>query len=379
MATPLKKIAHKIKKIPHERLYELLIAACALIVLAIAVSFITPYSQESKYELAEGDIPQTTIYRARVVAFYGDTLSVAMLDGAARGTNVMVPFQPDIVNDTPAPGSLILVSSSQYNEGLLFYDRYRIPLVIMIVGIFVAVVLLVGRRKGLMSIAGLGAGIVVIGWGIVPLILAGHNALFVSIAGAYVIAIISIIIAHGLKRRTFISLACILAVLVLVTILAIVATSLMGLTGIVDEGSYYLQRDNTAIDLSGVLVGGIVIAALGALDDIVTTQVAAVDEIKKARPQVTLNELYTRAASIGGEHIASLVNTLVLVYVGAALPLILLLVASSSDLFQVFNSEFIVTEIVRSMIVSIGLVLAVPISTFLAAYIVSRNPTISKK
>ena len=92
MATPIKKIAHPVKKIPHERLYELLIAAITLIVLAIGVSFITPYSQQSQYELAEEDTSQTTIYRARVVAFYGDTLSVAMLDGAARGTTVMVPL-----------------------------------------------------------------------------------------------------------------------------------------------------------------------------------------------------------------------------------------------------------------------------------------------
>lgn len=364
-----------INKIPRKFIYEILLVASGLFFLGLVVSFISPYSSEEKYTFINSGDSTTNTLRATVESYSDNLLKVRLNDSPSKGVSVNVPFNDSIDKRGIQPGASILVVKSRVTNSLSFYDLYRLPTLVCIVAIFVAVVLLVGRRKGLMSLAGLGASIVVIGWIIIPLVIAGYNSLFVTVLGAYIVAIASILIAHGFKKRTFISLLCVLIVLILVTVGSQLAVFILGLTGVVDEASYYLHIDQPKIDLSGILVGGIVIAALGALDDIVTTQVATVDELKKVDKTLNVRDLYHKASSVGGEHIAALVNTLALVYVGAALPLIVSFTVSTQSLFFLLNSEFAATEITRTVIVSIGLVISVPISTFLAAVLLNRPRT----
>ena len=362
------------KKIPKKYSYEVLVAAGFLTVIAILVSVISPATLQKNFILADSNSANTSlVYGAKVVSVSQDIIEVTLEDGPNKGGAIFVPLTITNGKNIPKPQSTILVTNNIQTGGLAFYDLYRIPLLVVIVTVFVLVVLLIGRRKGARSLIGLGASVIVIGWVIVPLVIAGYNSLLVSVLGAYLIAIVSILIAHGFKRRTFISLFCILVVLILVTIGSQLAVAILGLTGVTDEVSYYLQEDFPKLDLGGILVGGIVIAALGALDDIVTTQIATVDELKKANKTLGIKELYKRASSVGSEHIAALVNTLALVYVGAALPLIVAYSISSPELFSLFNSEFIVTEILRTVIVSIGLVLAVPISTYISAILLTKH------
>jgi uncharacterized membrane protein len=148
------------------------------------------------------------------------------------------------------------------------------------------------------------------------------------------------------------------------------------LTGGGTEEAFYLQIGVlSTLNLRGLLLGGIIIGALGVLDDITTAQTAAVDEISKANPSLRFEELVKRGHSIGREHITSLVNTLALAYVGASLPLLLIFSAAHSEpLWVLLNREYIIEELVRTLIGSITLILGVPISTLLAALFLRADP-----
>lgn len=359
---------NRIRTIPKRFLKEIGITLGALVVIAVAVSFISPYEATKHYSLASSGINASeTVFSARITSLSESATSVHFTDGPRRGTSAILPSIHESDQKTLSVGDTVLVNYNPVEDGFLFYGQYRIPLLIMLVACFIALVLLIGRKKGSMSIAGLGVSVLVVGWVIVPLIVGGFNALLACVGGACLIAIASIGIAHGFNRRTFIAIASVLLILIGVTILSHLVVGALNLTGIADETSFYLQSGFPDLDLVGILTGGIIIATLGALDDVVTTQVAVVDELRKANPKLTSQQLFTRAFSVGSKHIAALVNTLALVYAGAALPLLVTYATQSSSLLTFFNSEFIATEITRTIIVSIGLVLSVPLSTWVAA------------
>jgi uncharacterized membrane protein len=162
------------------------------------------------------------------------------------------------------------------------------------------------------------------------------------------------------------------------TITAIMAVSFVkiaSLFGLGTEEAMFIVGDaRIKINMQGILLGGIIIGTLGVLDDITTSQAAAIDEINKANPKLTMYQLYKHGTSIGKEHIASLINTLALAYVGAALPLLLLFsINQGTPLWVIVNSEYIAEEIVRTMIGSLSLVLAVPITTILATYFLKKT------
>jgi uncharacterized membrane protein len=175
-------------------------------------------------------------------------------------------------------------------------------------------------------------------------------------------------LAHGISLSTTVAVASTLLSLVLAAGLSFAAIAAARLTGLGDEAAQDL-RLGTSIDLRGLLFGGILIGALGALNDLTTTQSATVFELVHADPASRLRGLWARGMAIGRQHIASLVNTLVLAYAGASLALFVAVSVnpSSVPLWVILNSELFATEIVRSLAGSAGLVLAVPISTLLAA------------
>ncbi|HEV8340469.1 MAG TPA: YibE/F family protein [bacterium] len=253
-------------------------------------------------------------------------------------------------------------------------DRYRLLPVGMILGFFFLLAILLGGIRGATSILGLVVTILVLAKFIVPRILAGQNPLAISLAGAFVIALLSIFLAHGLSRRTTIALVSTLLALAIGAFLSAFFVSLTRLFGVGTEEAFYLQLGPLEkLNLRGLLLGGIILGALGVLDDVTTAQAGAVDEISQANPNLRYAELYRRGLSVGREHITSLVNTLVLAYAGASLPLFLLFsLGLGQPLWVLLNSEFIVEEVVRTLVGSICLMLAVPITTTLAAYVFHR-------
>lgn len=248
-------------------------------------------------------------------------------------------------------------------------DKYRLPGVALVAFLFLITIIAFGRKQGIMSIIGLGFTVIVLMWYIIPSILSGGNPFIVSIIGAGIIATISIYLAHGFKKRTTIALISTIVTLIIAAILAIIFVDLTRLSGAGTGESFFLQFGGLdVINLKGLLLGGIIIGALGVLDDITTAQSAAVEEIAKANPKLKIKELYSRGISIGKEHIASLVNTLVLAYAGASFPLLILFSVEDLEPFWVtLNHEYMVEEIIRTLVGSTALIFAVPITTYLAA------------
>jgi uncharacterized membrane protein len=194
-------------------------------------------------------------------------------------------------------------------------------------------------------------------------------------AGSFAIVLVSLYLAHGFNKRTSVALLSTILVLFLAIGLSFLFVSATMLHGNGSEEAIYLQiNPGQNINLQGLLLGGIILGALGVLDDITTGQAAAVDEIHKANPSLSRKELYKRGLSIGHEHIASLINTLALAYAGVALPLFLLFSLNhAAPFWTLLNSEGVAEEIVRTLVGSTVLVLAVPISTHFAAYFFAKD------
>ncbi len=257
----------------------------------------------------------------------------------------------------------------------LIIDFYRIPQIRNLLIVFFVFVVIFAGRKGLGSLVGMMISLVVIVKFMVPSILSGSDPLMVSLSGALLILVATLYLAHGFSRQTTVSLVSTLVVLLMVGVFSWVAVETSRLTGMGSDDAAGLRIGATeVINLKGLLLGSMIIGVIGVLDDITTAQVAAVFELKKANKQLSFKELWRRGRNIGTEHIASLVNTLVMAYAGAAMPVFIFLVLNPSNepFWMMFNSELISEEIVRTLTGSMGLVLAVPITTLLAAWYASR-------
>lgn len=351
-----------------KRIIEVAIATGILLFVMLVVSLITPYAPKSDLYFHEGaSTNESILYRAKVEAVNDKELQATIQDGPRAGTSTSVSIEHYRNAQKFTPGSIVILGESAADSTLVLIDKFRIPALILLVTVFALIVLLVGRRKGLKSLLGLAASILVITFILLPLVLSGFDAFYASILASVLIAVVTVIFAQGFTRRALIIFMSIMIILLFVAVTTSLIVSALGLTGQIDDASYFISTINSGISLSGLVTGGIVIATLGAVDDIVTTQTATVDELMETDKKLGTADVFSKASRVGVEHISSLVNTLVLVYVGAALPLIVVNILSKTDTFYFFNSEFIATEVVRTIIVSIGLVLAVPLSTLLAA------------
>lgn len=254
------------------------------------------------------------------------------------------------------------------------YDHYRFSQLIILLIIFAIIVVIFGRKQGMRSLLGLFASILIIAFGMIPLLLKGYEPIIISIISACLISISTMYISHGLKKRTHIALGGMVITFTIATIFAFLSVEFTNLFGLGSEEARFLIGDSqTPLNLKGLLLGGMIIGILGVLDDITISQVSLIDELARANTQLTAKDLYTRGISVGRGHIASLVNTLALAYAGASLPLFLLFSINKYEpSWIIFNSEFIAEEIVRTIVGSVALIIAVPITTLLAVYIIKK-------
>jgi uncharacterized membrane protein len=272
---------------------------------------------------------------------------------------------------------VIVVQSTELDgkESFVIADFYRFPKVMILLGIFFLIILwIVGRRRGLLSLLALGWSIAVLMLFIVPRIAHGANPFLISILGAFFIVIVSIALGHGLNRRTIVASIGTLLTLILSVVIAYLSIKFTRSFGMgTEDAQFLLSSPLGEIDLAGVLMAGIIIGTLGVLDDVTTAQAAAVEEIHFANKSLSVRELYKRGMSVGREHIIALVNTLVLAYAGASLPVLLLLSIYVQPIWVTLSSEMIVEEIVRTLSGSVSLILAVPITTYLAALVIGSK------
>jgi uncharacterized membrane protein len=247
-----------------------------------------------------------------------------------------------------------------------YADRQRRPVLLWLTLLFAAAVIALGRWRGVAALAGLGASIAVILQFVLPAVLDGRSPVLVAVVGASAIAYLALYLAHGPRTRTTVALLGTLGALALTVVLASIFTALAQFSGVSSEEAALVRIGAENVSLSGLVLGGMVIGALGALDDMTVTQTSAVWELRAANPGLTRRELSRSAMRIGRDHVASTVNTLALAYAGAALPILILLVQSRQSLGAVANSEIVAIEIVRTLVGSIGLVASVPLTTWLA-------------
>jgi uncharacterized membrane protein len=209
---------------------------------------------------------------------------------------------------------------------------------------------------------------------VLPAILEGSDPALVSIVGASVIAFLALYLSNGFTAMTSVALLGTLGSLALTALLAYAFTRLSQFTGVFSEESALVTIGAGQVDLSGLFLGGVVIGALGAIDDMTVTQASAVWELRAANPDLHTRSLFHAGLRIGRDHVASTVNTLFLAYAGASMPLLLLFLLSHQSLGSVANSEVVATEIVRTLVGSIGLVASVPLTTWLAARARGASP-----
>ncbi|WPW30073.1 YibE/F family protein [Streptomyces atratus] len=276
-----------------------------------------------------------------------------------EGQGVVVAYAPDAPRD-------LQYSVTDVNR--------KFPMTLL-AGIFALAVIAVGRMRGVMALVALAVSFAVLTLFILPAILQGSNPLLVAVVGASAIMLIALYMCHGLTARTSVAVIGTLISLLLIGLLGSLFIGWASLTGNTDDNTGLIHGLYPHIDMSGLLLAGVIIGSLGVLDDVTVTQTSAVWELHQANPTMGTRGLYRAGIRIGRDHIASVVNTLVLAYAGAALPLLLLFSIAQSSVGTVTNSELVAEEIVRTLVGSIGLVASVPVTTVLAALVVSADRT----
>ncbi|HVT78880.1 MAG TPA: YibE/F family protein [Acidimicrobiales bacterium] len=271
-------------------------------------------------------------------------------------------------------GDGVVVGSSTAGGGRAYYFAdYDRDFPLLLLGLlFVGAAVVFGRVSGLRALAALGASLVALVAFVIPSVLHGHSPIAVALVGAAFIMLVVLYVTGGFNTQTTVAVLGTLASLALIAALAWIFVQATKLTGLADEDAAYLSAAASSINLQGLLLGGIIIGSLGVLDDMTVTQVSAVWELRRANDEYDARTLYLAAERVGRDHIASTVNTLVLAYAGASLPLLIYFTQSNLHLRQVLTSEVVAVEIVRTLVGSIGLIASVPITTALAAYVVTR-------
>ena len=272
-------------------------------------------------------------------------------------------------------GDKVIVSYSQNVEGndvffVLDYDRTNPILWLSI--IFVLSVLVIGRWKGFRSLLGLVISFFVILKFIIPQILNGANPVLISVVGGIIILVFAIYLTQGINKKAHIANAALIISLFFTALLSVWFTSLSRLSGYSGEGTeFLLNMSQGSINLQGLLLAGIIIGTLGVLDDVIVSQVSTVEQLKKANPELSNRQIYIRSLKVGIDHITSMINTLFFAYAGASLPLLILFTQSDTiglNLSQAMNNEIIATEVVRTLLGSIGIIFSIPIANYLASY-----------
>ncbi len=265
----------------------------------------------------------------------------------------------------------VIVSHSKdlNNQDVYFITDYvRRDSLAWLFFIFIVLAIAIGKWRGLTSLLGMALSFLIIFSFILPKISSGGDPIQAAIIGSLFIIPVTFYLSHGFNKKTTVAIIGTIIALIITGILAGIFVGAAKLTGFASEEAGFLQAAREGeINIKGLLLAGIIIGVLGVLDDITVSQSAIVFQLKKANLKMKFEELYKRAMDVGQDHISSMVNTLILVYTGAALPLLLLFVDSSHSFLEVINYEIIADEIVRTLVGSIGLILAVPITTLLAA------------
>ncbi len=353
-----------------------------LIVLSLALC-IPVYGQE----LVEDTV---SVMQARVVSIESEetalipgtdtptqyqTIRVEVLDGGEKGKEILVE------NDylSLEEGDVFYLGHTVNElDNVDYYtvkEPYRIPPLLVLLGLFVAITVLLGGIQGIRGLLSLTLSLFVIVFVLLPGVLAGYSPVLIAVGTASFIVLVGAYVTHGVSRMTTTAVLGMITTIIFTGILAFIAIHWTRLSGFsADEATYLHFNSRGSLDLAGLLLGGIIIGLLGVLYDAAIGQSVAVEELHKVGKSLSRKEVYVRALRIGREHIGALVNTLAIAYVGAALPLLLLFYGTPNlNVVEMLNREIFAAEIVRILVGSIGVILVVPITTAIAVLLLIKD------
>ncbi|HEU5084272.1 MAG TPA: YibE/F family protein [Acidimicrobiales bacterium] len=303
-----------------------------------------------------------------------EEVQLDITSGPNAGSTGSFEIYPQVGSPDFDAGDRIVVTEYDIGDGAVSYtfaDYQRARPMVLLAAIFVVAVVALGRFQGLRALGGLVVSAAVLLGYAFPALLDGHPPLAVALVSATIIALAALYLAHGVNDTTTVALLGTLGALALTGILGAIFTAAAQITGMASEDQIFLMVSAEGVDVRGLVLAGIVLGSLGVLDDVTVTQVSAVARLREANPAYGIRELYRSGVHIGRDHIASTVNTLVLAYAGAALPLLLFYSSIGVGFSESVTSEVVAVEVIRTLVGSIGLVAAVPITTVLAAVVVT--------
>jgi uncharacterized membrane protein len=355
------------------------IVAAAILLLCLPLSFAS--AQEVYEELKEIVTAEVThVLKEEVRQIEGtDTVThVQNIEAkitSGTQTGRVVIFENELV-ELEAGDIVYLnyVKTINGDEYFIFKDFKRQFHLIALTLVFAGLLIFFARMQGVRALLSLGLSIAAILFVLVPALLSGYNAALVSTAIAGVILALVLFLTHGINPRSVIAFLGTFSAVLVTCLIAWFWVDAMKLTGFGSDASVYLNfSTNGRLDFAGLLLGSIIIGILGVLDDVSITQASVVQELKHASATLNSRELYMRAIKVGKDHIGSLVNTLALAYIGVSLPLVLLFATADASLALTLNQEVVAAELVRIIVGSIGLVLAIPMTTLVAAWWYGRH------
>jgi uncharacterized membrane protein len=364
--------------------FRLVVGAIALLTV-IGIALLWP-DGSSEVELAAGPAGDTVPgkiegldSRPCPAPIQGDCLDgrILITGGPEQGKQVTVQLSAGGPVPDYSVGDEVRVTRAEFGGSAPTYSvvdfERRAPMIWLAV-VFVALVILFGRLRGALSLLGLILSLAAVIVFIVPAILDGRPPLAVALAGSMAVMLITILLSHGGGPKSFAAILGTAASLLLVGLLASLATGMTNLTGFSSDEAALLAANDSSLSLSGLLVAGMVIGALGVLDDVTISQASTVLALKAAAPEERFGSLYRRAIEVGRDHVSATVNTLVLAYVGSSLPLLLVFGVGELGAWDTVNLEIVAKEVVAMLVGSIGIIAAVPLTTALAAWMAGSIP-----
>ena len=366
------------------RLLVVLIGVATLVALALLwpghahrafQSVVTPSDRATVIGIIDrpcGATVSTDCRRVRIHLDSGDDRGgTGIIQWNANGTDPPVHLGDKIrvVSAPPVPG--------YDQENVAFYtlvDYQRGGALIALFLVFALLVVGLSRWRGFLSLVGLGVSLAVVMLFIVPGVLNGKPPVTMAIVGALAIMFVTVLLAHGAGPKSIAALLGTTATLLLTAALAAFFTHLSRLTGLAGDEAFALRLADPGVSLQGLLIAGMIIAALGVLDDVTVSQSSIVMSLRAANPDLGYRELFGRAMHVGRDHVSATVNTLVLAYAGSSLPVLLIFASGALPLGQAVNLELVSEQVVATLVGSIGLIVAVPATTALACLLAMRLP-----
>jgi uncharacterized membrane protein len=306
------------------------------------------------------------------------TVVVEITDGDGAGEFQQIDVPAEVYAYGIKKGDTIVLQRDAGAEGgptYQFYDYARTTPMLVLAIAFGLVVAAVARLRGVAALLGLAFAFVVLLKFVLPGLLADESPTLVSLVGSAAIMFVVLYLAHGFSARTTTALVGTLFGLALVAGLGALAVSVSRLTGFSSEETLQLQQFDPTLDFSGLVLAGVVVAGLGVLNDVTITQASAIWQLHEVDPEMTWRQLFARGMAVGRDHIASTVYTIVFAYAGAALPLLLLFELYSRPAGTVLTGDAVAEEVIRTLVGAIALVLAVPVTTAVGAFVAKAAGT----